>query len=52
MNIARLDTTRADFDARLEALLAFENTQDAAIDATVAQILKDVKDRGDAAVLE
>ena len=48
----RLDSTSADFDVRLRALLAFENTQDDGIDATVASILRDVKDRGDAAVLE
>ena len=48
----RLDSASADFDARLRALLAFENTQDDGIDATVAAILRDVKERGDAAVLE
>jgi histidinol dehydrogenase len=52
MNIARLDSSSPDFDARLEALLAFENTQDATIDAAVAGILEDVRRRGDAAVLE
>jgi histidinol dehydrogenase len=52
MNIARLDSSSVDFDARLEGLLAFENTQDASIDAAVAGILEDVRRRGDAAVLE
>lgn len=52
MNIARLDSASPDFDARLEALLAFENTQDATIDGAVAGILEDVRRRGDAAVLE
>jgi histidinol dehydrogenase len=52
MNIARLDTSDSDFDARLDVLLAFENTQDAAIDSTVATILEDVRRRGDSAVLE
>lgn len=52
MNVARLDSSSADFDVRLEALLAFENTQDASIDAAVAGILDDVRRRGDAAVLE
>ncbi len=52
MNIARLDTADAGFDAKLESLLAFENTQDAGIDATVAAILEDVRRRGDVAVLE
>jgi len=50
--ISVLSTRDADFDARLAGLLAFENTQDAAIDATVASILDDVRTRGDEAVLE
>jgi histidinol dehydrogenase len=50
--IARLSTRDADFEARLAALLAFENTQDQRIDDAVAGILADVRQRGDAAVLE
>jgi histidinol dehydrogenase len=50
--IARLSTRDADFEARLAALLAFENTQDQRIDDAVAAILADVKQRGDAAVVE
>ncbi|MCW5622075.1 MAG: histidinol dehydrogenase, partial [Burkholderiales bacterium] len=46
-------STRDDgFEARLARLLAFENTQDASIDAAVAAIVDDVRQRGDAAVLE
>jgi histidinol dehydrogenase len=47
-----LSTQDADFDARLAALLAFENTQDESIDQAVAAILAEVRRRGDAAVLE
>ncbi len=47
-----LATRDPDFDARLARLLAFENTQDASIDATVAAILDDVRTRGDEAVLD
>jgi histidinol dehydrogenase len=47
-----LSTSDPDFEARLAALLAFENTQDASIDQAVAAILDDVRHRGDAAVLE
>jgi histidinol dehydrogenase len=47
-----LSTRDTDFEARLAALLAFENTQDASIDQAVAAILDDVRRRGDAAVLE
>ena len=52
MNIARLSTRQPDFDARLNALLAFEATADEKLEATVAAILADVKQRGDAALLE
>jgi histidinol dehydrogenase len=50
--IARLSTRDTEFDSRLEHLLAFDNTQDAGVDAVVASILSDVKARGDAAVLD
>ncbi len=52
MKIRRLSTKDKDFDAELKALLAFETAQDDKIDVVVADILKDVKSRGDAAVLE
>ncbi len=52
MNITRLSTQQADFDARLGKLLAFEETADEKLEATVAAILADVKKRGDDAVLE
>jgi histidinol dehydrogenase len=52
MKIKRLSTRTADFERELKALLAFETAQDDDIDQVVANILKDVKARGDAAVLE
>ena len=52
MKIRRLSTQDSSFDADLKALLAFETAQDDSIDVVVAGILKDVKTRGDAAVLE
>jgi histidinol dehydrogenase len=52
MNITRLSTQQADFDAILSKLLAFEETADEKLEATVASIIADVKKRGDAAVLE
>ncbi|MDP8568828.1 histidinol dehydrogenase [Methylophilus aquaticus] len=52
MNIKRLNTQSKDFNQQLKALLAFETAQDDNIDLVVANILKDVKTRGDAAVLE
>jgi histidinol dehydrogenase len=52
MKIRSFSTTDVDFDEKLKALLAFETAQDDNIDVVVANILKDVKARGDAAVLE
>ncbi len=52
MKIRRLSTQDKTFDADLKALLAFETAQDDSVDVVVAGILKDVKTRGDAAVLE
>ena len=52
MKIRRLSTKESTFDADLKALLAFETAQDDSIDVVVANILKDVKARGDVAVLE
>ncbi len=52
IDIRRFSTTDTDFDAKLKALLAFETAQDDSVDEVVANILKDVKKRGDAAVLE
>ena len=50
--IKRFSSRDADFNSRLDALLAFESAQDASVDHTVAAILTDVKSRGDAAVVE
>ncbi len=52
MDIRRLSTKEQGFDDALKALLAFETAQDDRIDDVVADILRDVKKRGDAAVLE
>lgn len=50
--IRKLDAELPDFHAELTAVLAFEASEDEAIDQAAAQILADVKLRGDAAVLE
>lgn len=47
-----LNTQDADFQAELQALLAFETAQDPKIDQIVADICADVQQRGDAAVIE
>jgi len=50
--IARLSTRDAVFEATLARLLVFESAQDERIETTVEAILRDVRSRGDEAVLE
>ena len=52
MNIKRLSAKQADFSEQLDVLLAFEETADERLEATVEAILADVKNRGDVALLE
>jgi len=52
IKVRRFSSEDADFDSKLKALLAFETAQDDTVDEVVANILKDVKKRGDAAVLD
>ena len=52
MKVRRLSTAETNFEAELKQLLAFESAQDDCIEQVVADILRDVKKRGDAAVLE
>lgn len=49
--ITKLDSTDPAFQQKLTTLLAFETSHDEAIERAVAQILSDVKQQGDAAVL-
>ncbi len=51
-DIKRLSSSDDGFPLTLRQLLAFEASEDAAIDHSVVQILQAVKTRGDAAVLE
>jgi histidinol dehydrogenase len=50
--IARLSTRESGFDAKLTKLLAFDSNQDERIGSAVEAILRDVRSRGDEAVLE
>jgi histidinol dehydrogenase len=52
IQIRKLDSCSADFRTQLSAVLAFEASEDAAIDLAASKILDDVKTRGDIAVLE
>ena len=48
----RLDSAAAGFEAELSRLLAFEAAQDEAVETVTAQILAQVRERGDDALLE
>ena len=50
--IARLDSSAPGFDAALARLTAFDAKHDAEVDAAVAAIIDDVRNRGDEAVLD
>jgi histidinol dehydrogenase len=50
--IRRLSTREPDFLATLDALLAFDNSTDDAIERTVAEVLANVRTLGDAAVID
>jgi len=52
VRIARLDSTAADFSERLERLLHYDVGDDSAVTQTAAAIIRDVRQRGDAAILE
>ncbi len=50
--ITRLDTRQADFGSRLDTLLAWDTVSDHRVAQVVAEIIADVKARGDAAVVD
>jgi histidinol dehydrogenase len=52
VNLRRLATTQPDFEAAFQRVLHWSAETDAAIEGRVAQIIDDVRARGDAALLE
>ncbi len=52
IQIKRLSSADTGFHVALEKLLAFEDAHDTAVEATVADILTNIKKRGDKALLE
>lgn len=50
--IRRLDAGNSEFPRELERLLAWESVADQQVESAVAEILREVKARGDAAVIE
>lgn len=51
-SIRRLNAADPDFEAQLQQLLAWESVADDQVENTVAEILQQVRGRGDAAVIE
>ncbi|QKT02896.1 histidinol dehydrogenase [Ectothiorhodospiraceae bacterium 2226] len=52
IEITRLDTRADDFWPKLDALLAWESVSDPQVEATVREVLREVRRRGDAALLD
>ena len=52
MNIKRLTTTQADYQSQMDTLLAWEGVSDDNVNATVKDILKNIRSRGDEALIE
>lgn len=52
LTLRRLSTATSDFQEQLSALLAFETAQNPDVDRIVADIIDDVRQRGDAALVE
>jgi histidinol dehydrogenase len=50
--ITRLDSADSGFYARLDDLLAWEQVSDAQVEQTVREIIRNIRERGDAALLE
>ena len=51
-DVRKLNTADTAFQQQLDALLAWESVSDGAINQTVNDIIADIRDRGDAALLE
>ena len=52
VQIKKLNTQDSSFEAQLRQLIFFEAEENTEIEKTVAEILNDVKKRGDQAVIE
>jgi len=52
MNIKRLTTSQSDYDSQMETLLAWEGVSDDQVNNTVRDIIKNIRQRGDEALIE
>ncbi|MCU7914963.1 MAG: histidinol dehydrogenase [Candidatus Thiodiazotropha sp. (ex Gloverina cf. vestifex)] len=50
--IRQLSTTDKDFQQQLDALLAWESVSDTAVNDTVNQIIRDIREKGDASLVD
>jgi len=50
--IRKLDTSDAEFDAQLDALLAWESVSDAGVNRVVQDVIADIRARGDQALID
>jgi histidinol dehydrogenase len=52
MNIKRLTTTQSDYQSQMETLLAWEGVSDDQVNTTVRDVIKNIRQRGDEALVE
>ncbi|MCW9030307.1 MAG: histidinol dehydrogenase, partial [Gammaproteobacteria bacterium] len=52
MNIKRLKTSQDDYQSQMDTLLAWEGVSDDQVNATVKDVLKNIRSRGDEALVE
>ncbi|MCW8986944.1 MAG: histidinol dehydrogenase [Gammaproteobacteria bacterium] len=52
MNIKRLKTSQDDYQSQMDTLLAWEGVSDDQVNATVKDVLKNIRQRGDEALIE
>jgi len=52
MNIKRLKTSQADYQSQMDTLLAWEGVSDDQVNSTVRDVIKNIRQRGDEALVE
>lgn len=52
MNIKRLSTTQSDYQEQMDTLLAWEGVSDDQVNSTVKDVIKNIRQRGDEALVE
>ena len=52
MNIKRLKTAQPDYQSQMDALLAWEGVSDDQVNSTVKDVIQNIRQRGDAALVE